>query len=104
MEWRARPVAGTIAANVEPSSQRALRKLVLVIDGALVLVAMLLASVTHSLLRPLLPWLQEPPSFDQYAVLPYVTLPLFLALIALTGLHRLFERLWSFGQLIFDLT
>ncbi len=88
---------------MQSNRKRGLRPLILALDAGLLLCAWLLAIGLHEWLRPVLYFLREPPSFDQYAVLPFLVLPMFLAMIAFFGLHRTFERVWSAGQLIFDL-
>ena len=81
-----------------------LRRLALGLDAVLVLLSMLLASGIHTGLRQVLPWLRGPPSFEHYAVLTYLVLPIFLAATAMLGLHQTFERVWTRRQLLWDLT
>ena len=88
---------------VETFRQRALRKLVLALDGVIVVLSMGLAFGLHSVLRGVLPFLKDPPSFNQFATLAYLTLPLFVVLLAVLGLHRVLERPASRGELLWDL-
>jgi exopolysaccharide biosynthesis polyprenyl glycosylphosphotransferase len=57
------------------------------VDAGLVLVAMWLSALLQELLRPSLPALREPPSFEQFAVLAYLVLPLWLLLGVVFRLH-----------------
>ncbi|MBI3182678.1 MAG: exopolysaccharide biosynthesis polyprenyl glycosylphosphotransferase [Myxococcales bacterium] len=88
---------------MESGRQQGLRKLVLAIDALLVLGAMPLASWLHELALPVAPFLREKPSFDQYAVLAYLALPLYLSFIWAFGLNRVFERPLGAGALLRDL-
>ncbi len=86
---------------MDASRQAVLRRLILAIDGILILAAMVLAYLAHGVLRasggPFRDLLKAPPRFEAYAALAYLILPLWLSLIALLGLHRFQERRW--GQL-----
>ncbi len=88
---------------METFRQRALRKLVLALDGLIVLLSMGLAFGLHSALRQVVPLLKDPPSFNHFATLAYLTLPLFLVLVAVMGLHRVLERPRSIGELVWGL-
>jgi exopolysaccharide biosynthesis polyprenyl glycosylphosphotransferase len=82
---------------------RPLRVLVLVLDAVIVLVAMVLAAGLHAALRDHVGMLKYIPRFDEYALVVYLSIPIWLALIALFGLHQTFERVWTRGALLFDL-
>lgn len=84
---------------MEIHRHRALGRVVLAADAALIVAAMLLAAGVHSFSRRALHLFREPPSFDQFAALPFLTLPLFLAWIAGLRLHRFHERAWTVPQL-----
>ncbi len=93
----------TIGPSLQQSRILALRKLHLVLDAAVSVVAMVLAFGAHVALRDQIPALKVPPPFHMYALLASLTLPMWLALIALLGLHRSFERPWSRGALLLEL-
>ena len=83
--------------------RRALGNVVLVADGLMIACAMLLAFGLHAGLRDQISGLRDPPEFKTYARLAYLTLPMWLGLIAVFRLHRCFERTWSRAQLFVDL-
>lgn len=85
---------------MESHRHRALSQVVLALDALLVVTAMLVAAGLHALARRHLHLLRAPPSFDQYAVLPFVALPLFLAWTSGLGLNRLHDRAWTGWQLV----
>jgi exopolysaccharide biosynthesis polyprenyl glycosylphosphotransferase len=87
-----------------PSSRkRPLRGLVLALDALLVVGALALAGGLHAALRGHVAWLKEPPRFEEYALIVYLSVPLWLVLIAMLGLHRVFEREWTRASLFYDL-
>ena len=88
---------------METFRQRALRKVILTLDGLLVLLSMGLAFSLHTAAREVLPWLKAPPGFNQYATLAYLTLPLFLVLVVMLRLHRVLERPPNGASLLWDL-
>jgi exopolysaccharide biosynthesis polyprenyl glycosylphosphotransferase len=81
----------------------ALRRLILVFDALLVVASMALAAGLHAALRDHISALKQPPRFDEYALLVYLCIPLWIALIALIGLHRVFEREWTRLSLAIDI-
>jgi exopolysaccharide biosynthesis polyprenyl glycosylphosphotransferase len=82
---------------------RPLRGLVLVLDALIVVGAMALAAGLHAAFRGHFAWFREPPRLSQYALIIYLSVPLWLVLISLLGLHRTFERAWTRLGLILDL-
>ena len=84
------------------SRSTSLRRLVLVFDAFLVVGAMGLAAGLHAALRDHVDMLKEPPQFEEYALLVYLCVPLWVTLIALLGLHRVFEREWTRLSLAID--
>lgn len=78
----------------------ALRALVLAVDGVLVVVAMGAAYGGHALLRESVAQLRAPPAISEYAAVAYLALPLWLALDAALGVHRIFERPWRRLELL----
>lgn len=83
--------------------KRPLRALVLALDALIVIAALSLAGGLHAALRFDVAWLKQPPSFGEYALIVYLSIPLWLALTAVLGLHRVFERDWSRRSLLLDL-
>ncbi len=92
------------ASRVESTRDRPLRALVSALDGLIVLLSMGASWSLHMGLRSLhdlQAWLglRPPPSFEEYALLSYLTLPLFLFLLRCFGMHSWFERPFSRVQL-----
>ena len=85
------------------SRRRPLRQLILVFDAVLVVGAMALAAGLHAALRNHIGALKQPPRFEEYALLVYLCIPLWITLIALLGLHRVFEREWTRLSLAIDI-
>ncbi len=88
---------------MEATRRRAVRKIVLVTDALVIVLSMVTAYAAHTGLRQFLPFLKEPPLFQHYAALAYLTLPLWLSLVVVFRLHRCFERLWSWSGIFFGL-
>ena len=84
------------------SRNRPIRVLILALDAVLVVVAMAMAAGLHAALRGHVAVLKEPPRFEEYALLVYLCVPLWLTLVALFGLHRTFERVWTRLSLVLD--
>ena len=87
---------------METQENRALGRSVLAMDAVMVVAAMPPASWLHALVRQHLHLFKDPPSLDQFAVLPFLTIPLFLAWTAGLGLHRLRQRAWNSWRLFAD--
>ncbi len=85
------------------SRNRPLRVLILAFDAVLVVGAMAMAAGLHAALRGHVALLKEPPGFGEYAVIVYLSVPLWLCLSALFGLDRTFERMWTRLGLALDL-
>jgi exopolysaccharide biosynthesis polyprenyl glycosylphosphotransferase len=85
------------------TKQIALRRLMLLMDAALIALSMLLAALAHSALRSRFDLFKDPPAMEQYLLLAWVTIPMMLALAVLIGLHRQFERPFQPLALIWDL-
>ncbi len=68
------------------------------------LASIVLASVLHARLRPLLPELRDPPSFEAHAVLVYIVLPLWLVLSAMFRLHVAVAQRVGQAELLVRLT
>lgn len=82
---------------------RAVRRLILALDAVLVVAAMALSAGLHVVLRDRIAGLREPPPFAHYVLVIYLAVPLWLGLVALFGLHRVFERTWTRFELFIDL-
>ncbi len=81
---------------------RPVRALILALDAVLVVGAMAMAAGLHAALRGHLAVLKDPPRFEEYALLVYLSVPLWLVIVALLGLHRTFERIWTRWELAID--
>ncbi|MCK5798420.1 MAG: sugar transferase [Deltaproteobacteria bacterium] len=80
-----------------------MRLLVLAVDGIFVVLAMILAYVVQDFLREWIPQLQRPPRFEDYVLVVYLTLPLWLVLIRVFGFDRVFETHRGVAGIIVDL-
>ncbi len=69
-------------------------------DSLLVLVAMLVAYGLHDALSGRVPLLQTQARPHSFVLAAYLTLPLWLAVIVLTGQDRVFERLWTKASIV----
>jgi exopolysaccharide biosynthesis polyprenyl glycosylphosphotransferase len=74
-----------------------------VLDALLVLASIALAAGLQTTLRGHIAALKQPPQFHEYALIVYLSIPLWLFLSAALGLHRTFERKWTRLTLAFDL-
>jgi exopolysaccharide biosynthesis polyprenyl glycosylphosphotransferase len=83
--------------------KRPLRGIVLALDALLVIASLALAGGLHAALRGHVPALKEPPRFQEYALIVYLSVPVWLLLTAMLGLDRVFERVWTRTSLLFDL-
>jgi exopolysaccharide biosynthesis polyprenyl glycosylphosphotransferase len=88
---------------VETTRKLALRRLLLVTDGAIVLGSMLAAFWLHAVARDVLPLFKDVPRFREYAALAYLTLPVWLLLILVLRLDRTFERPANWTEIALDL-
>lgn len=85
------------------SRDRPLRGVILVLDALLVMAAIALAGGLHVALRDYVPALKRPPGYREYALIVYLSVPLWLFLSAALGLHQVFERKWTRFALFIDL-
>ena len=85
---------------MDTTRDRALRKLVLVTDGALVAVSAVIAFFVHVGLRAFVPLLKSPPAFEEYFLVVVLALPLWIGLITRFELDRVFDRVWKRGELL----
>ena len=88
---------------MQASGRRPLRTLILALDALICIAAVALAAGLHTVLRHYVPGLKETSTFDQYALLAYLSVPQWMLLSALFGTHRVFERVWTRTSLVIDL-
>ena len=81
-----------VSGTMIDARQRALRRLVLVMDIVSIALSMLLAALVHASLRSHFEIFKGPLPVEQSLLLAWVTMPIMLGLVVLTGLHRQFER------------
>jgi exopolysaccharide biosynthesis polyprenyl glycosylphosphotransferase len=79
---------------MNPRRKALLRRIVLGLDAAAIVASMVLAARIQSALQAPLGF-QDPVRFSEFAATAYATLPLFLGLVGVMGLHRCFERTWT---------
>src|ERR1051325_5252770 len=88
---------------MEAARKQRLRRLVLALDGLILLGSMLVAFILHQALRDVILTLKEPPPFRQYVALAYLAVPVWLLLILVFRLDRYVERLMTWSEIIIDL-
>jgi exopolysaccharide biosynthesis polyprenyl glycosylphosphotransferase len=71
----------------------------LILDTLVLVGSMALAAGLHGWLRERFELLRDTPPFGAYALLVYLAVPLWLTLIIALGLHRSFERAFTYGEL-----
>lgn len=87
---------------MDPNRQRAQRRLMLLMDAGSIALSMALAAVTHTQLRAHFSMFKHPPAVEQYLLIAILTAPMMLALVAIFGLHRQFERQFRTWLVIWD--
>jgi len=85
---------------LETTRQSALRRVVLITDGALVGASMLVAHQAHGLLRDQFGVLKQLPPDSTYMAVALSALPIWLLLTAYLGLHRMMDRSWTGAELV----
>jgi exopolysaccharide biosynthesis polyprenyl glycosylphosphotransferase len=85
---------------VQRTKTNALRSLHLLLDAAVIVLSMVLAAGLHSRLREAFPAVKTLVRFQEYAVLVYFALPLFLGLVVIFRLNRSFEEVPTTGSLL----
>ncbi|MCP4676247.1 MAG: exopolysaccharide biosynthesis polyprenyl glycosylphosphotransferase [Deltaproteobacteria bacterium] len=88
---------------MEQRRNKALRKIIYVFDGVIVVLSLVLAFVLHTYLRDMVPFLKATPSLNEYLVVAVFTLPLWLFLVPVFRLQQVFERLWTVTQIAIQL-
>lgn len=88
---------------VRTPGKSALRKIVYFLDTIVILLSFLLAFVLHDALREWISLLQDPPKVPRYALVALFTVPVWVALVPVFRLQLLFERMWSFRELLAQL-
>ena len=76
---------------MDSSRQQARRRLIVLMDLGSIVVSMVLAALTHTVLRNHFPVFKDP-SAQQFLLVAFLTVPLMLSLVVVFGLHRQFER------------
>ena len=79
------------------------RRLIVAMDACTIALSMVLAGVTHVLLRRQFDVFKDPPAVEQYLLIAALTVPLMLSLVAILGLHRQFERRFDPRLVAWDL-
>lgn len=69
-----------------------MRRALVVVDAVSIIVAMVAAMGVHTLLRQHFASLKSPAAIDVYALLAYLTLPMWLSIAGVLGLYRQLER------------
>jgi exopolysaccharide biosynthesis polyprenyl glycosylphosphotransferase len=77
-----------------------LRNLQLALDALSVSLGMVTAAQLHPSLLPLVPGLKQAAGFSEHALVAYLVLPLWLALVVVVGLQRTFEHPLSLAELL----
>jgi exopolysaccharide biosynthesis polyprenyl glycosylphosphotransferase len=85
------------------SKHAAIRRLLIGLDAATLLASMAIAYLLQPLLRTVLSGLKSPSPLSSFVIVGYLTLPLWMALSSVLGLHRIFERVASFAEVIVGL-
>ena len=88
---------------MQASPKRSINRLVLVLDGAVILLSAGLAFLVHGKLNRWLEVIQDPPAFGTYALLLFLSAPLWLAFVPFFGLDRVVDRVWSRWELLLAL-
>ncbi len=88
---------------MEQRRNRALRKIIYILDAVIVVLSLMLAFVIHTYLRDMVPFLKATPGFKDYTAVAVFTLPLWLFLVPVFRLQQVFERLWTLSQLAVQL-
>ncbi len=81
----------------------ALRKIVYVLDASIVLLSFVIAFLLQDALREWASFLKDPPQLRRYATVALFTVPVWLGLVPVYRLQMMFERMWSFRELIAQL-
>ena len=67
--------------RLETSRYTALRKVIYILDGAIIALSLVLAFLIQTNLRGLIPVLRTPPDPSEYALVAFLTLPIWLVLV-----------------------
>lgn len=79
-----------------------MRRLVLTLDGGLLILSAIGAFFLHESLRQILPWLREAPNVGSYGTLLMVCLPAWLVVEKLLGVDRFFEKVSRATELLVE--
>ncbi len=80
--------------------QTSRRRLLVLMDAVSIIVSLLMAWFTHSVLRNHFAVFKNPPPVDQYLLIGVLTMPLMLSLVVMLGLHRQFEHRFLFWKVL----
>jgi exopolysaccharide biosynthesis polyprenyl glycosylphosphotransferase len=89
--------------GVKTRSKSALRKLIYILDTLVLLMAFAVAFEMHGALREILPFFKSPPKLELYVRVAVFSIPVWVLLVPLFRLHLVFERVWSFGEMLVQL-
>lgn len=92
-----------ILPSVDRNKEHALRRLILIVDGLLLIAAVFAAAVLHGFARRFFPFVMEVAKPEHLVALPFIIIPIFLFLLAAFGLHSIHEQRWTTGSLLWRL-
>lgn len=78
-------------------------RLVLILDGVVILLAAGLSFLVHGTLRDWIDFLKDPPAVGTYALLLFLSAPLWLGFVPVFGLDRVVDRVWKRWELLLAL-
>jgi exopolysaccharide biosynthesis polyprenyl glycosylphosphotransferase len=88
---------------LENSRYRALRKIIYILDISIVVLSLILAFLIQTNLRSISPIFKETPHFSEYALVAFLTLPLWLFLVSIFRLQQIFEKMWTVAEIAVQL-
>ncbi len=88
---------------VQASPGRGIGRLVLILDGAVILLAAVLAFLAHGTLSRWIVFLKDPPAVGTYALLLFLSAPLWLGFVPVFDLDRVADRVWKRWELLLAL-
>ncbi len=88
---------------MQDSPKQPISRLVLILDGVVILLAAALAFFVHATLSRWFDILKDPPAVGTYALLLFLSAPLWLAFVPVFGLDRMVDRVWKRWELLLAL-
>ena len=85
---------------VKGSPKQPFNRLVLILDGLVIILAAGLAFFVHGTLSRWIEVLKDPPAIGTYALLLFLSAPLWLAFVPVFGLDRMVDRVWKRWELL----